>query len=170
MGRDTLEQLSLFSEEEKTNYSSDVETQVCDDCKKELPLRSYRIKNNHTEITGVLSNVCGACDDTRRQKSKLRRSLLDDPDKDYKCPICFRTEKDLKSKGLVVDVKTYKIAVNKYARKSVWRLDHCHITEKVRGFLCNPCNTALGNFKDSIDVLKRAIQFMERSDDNSTDI
>jgi hypothetical protein len=41
-------------------------------------------------------------------------------------------------------------------------IDHCHTTGVVRGLICFSCNTALGHFKDDIDVLKSAIRYLER--------
>ena len=40
-------------------------------------------------------------------------------------------------------------------------VDHCHISKKIRGLLCNQCNYGLGNFKDNIDVIKKAISYLE---------
>ena len=39
-------------------------------------------------------------------------------------------------------------------------IDHCHSTNKVRGVLCTNCNTALGKFKDDIELLKKAINYL----------
>lgn len=40
-------------------------------------------------------------------------------------------------------------------------LDHCHTSLKVRGFLCDNCNTALGKFKDDVTRLKNAISYLQ---------
>jgi hypothetical protein len=39
-------------------------------------------------------------------------------------------------------------------------VDHDHTTGKIRGLLCHHCNKALGGFKDSPDLLQRAINYL----------
>ena len=34
-----------------------------------------------------------------------------------------------------------------------WSVDHCHTTGYIRGVLCRTCNTGLGCFKDSLELL-----------------
>ena len=41
-------------------------------------------------------------------------------------------------------------------------LDHCHDTGKIRGLLCVKCNSGLGMFKDSVETLKAAIDYLSR--------
>lgn len=48
----------------------------------------------------------------------------------------------------------------------VKHLDHCHITGKIRGFLCSNCNTGLGLFKDNINLLESAIKYLRTHNDN----
>lgn len=40
-------------------------------------------------------------------------------------------------------------------------LDHCHDTNALRGFLCQDCNLGLGKFRDEIDTLYRAIEYLK---------
>lgn len=42
-------------------------------------------------------------------------------------------------------------------------VDHCHSTGNVRGLLCFSCNTLLGNAKDNVDILKKAIDYLEKT-------
>jgi hypothetical protein len=41
-------------------------------------------------------------------------------------------------------------------------VDHCHRTQRIRGLLCSACNTGLGSFRDSPELLKSAIKYLAR--------
>jgi hypothetical protein len=43
-------------------------------------------------------------------------------------------------------------------------VDHDHATGKIRGLLCRKCNSALGHFDDRLELLTRAVKYMESSD------
>ncbi len=40
-------------------------------------------------------------------------------------------------------------------------LDHNHSNGKVRGWICDSCNTGIGRFKDDITLLERAINYLK---------
>jgi len=39
-------------------------------------------------------------------------------------------------------------------------VDHCHITNKIRGLLCTKCNSLLGMANDNKDILQKAIEYL----------
>jgi len=63
-------------------------------------------------------------------------------EQDHKCAICKCDETE--------------------AFKGLLFVDHCHTTGKVRGLLCHHCNTALGKFRDSKEILSSAIDYVEK--------
>jgi len=42
-------------------------------------------------------------------------------------------------------------------------VDHCHSTGKVRGLLCNRCNSAIGQLQDDITILMNAINYLNKN-------
>jgi hypothetical protein len=63
------------------------------------------------------------------------------------CAICGKPETSIHNK------------TNKPRRLAV---DHDHATGKVRGLLCGSCNTAMGKFCDSVQVLQKVIMYLEK--------
>lgn len=39
-------------------------------------------------------------------------------------------------------------------------IDHCHTTGKVRGLLCNPCNTAIGLLKENKQTIGNLVRYL----------
>jgi Recombination endonuclease VII len=40
-------------------------------------------------------------------------------------------------------------------------VDHCHETMKIRGLLCRGCNSGIGFMKDNVDIVRRAVTYLE---------
>jgi len=53
-----------------------------------------------------------------------------------------------------------EISYDKENRHEWPNIDHCHLTNKVRGTLCGYCNNLLGRAKDDIDILESAISYL----------
>src|SRR5688500_5862611 len=43
-----------------------------------------------------------------------------------------------------------------------WYIDHCHVSGRVRGFLCSRCNTGLGMFLDDPVLMRAAAEYVEK--------
>ena len=91
---------------------------------------------------------CAECkNDANRLRAKMRK-VNKPPGKDYTCPICLGTEEVVKGRG--------------GKNNAPWCCDHDHETKLFRGYLCHSCNRALGSFKDNVENMKRAIEWLEK--------
>ena len=50
--------------------------------------------------------------------------------------------------------------------EDVWDVDHNHETGAVRGILCPPCNKGLGFLRDDVEVIRRALKYLEGTESN----
>lgn len=49
-------------------------------------------------------------------------------------------------------------------KRRCFHVDHNHDTGKIRGLLCGNCNSGLGNLRDDVGLLNRAIQYLTASE------
>ena len=56
-----------------------------------------------------------------------------------------------------------KCAICGNSTNNTLNVDHCHMTNKFRGLLCSNCNTGLGLFKDNIETLQKAIEYLKNA-------
>ncbi len=117
-------------------------------------LRSYCIDCGTKRRLEYYHNQGGKAKQQQRSfKYNLSRYGITKTDYDYllnkqnkKCAICGATE-----------------VLRKDKRNDSLYVDHCHSTGKIRGLLCNNCNSGLGMFKDKIENLKAAIEYLNEN-------
>lgn len=141
----------------------------CTKCERELPLQRFGSKswtNQDGSKTFTKKSHCRDCINQSNleryhnnpQTKKAHRSAS------YRHRIkCYGITEDdydrmLKEQG-------DKCKSCKEASERTLNIDHCHKTGKVRGLLCNNCNTALGHAKDDVERLKLLIRYLEENNE-----
>ncbi len=102
---------------------------------------------NHWYYVNVRTKEARKIAADRQRKSHLKIAYgitAEDYDRMYneqqgRCAICGKHQSELKRK---------------------LHVDHNHITGKVRGLLCMPCNSLLGYSYDNAEILKNAIAYL----------
>tara|TARA_R110001583_G_scaffold28879_7_gene101792 strand:+ start:10495 stop:10965 length:471 start_codon:yes stop_codon:yes gene_type:complete len=155
MGRNTLEdqQIELFLDIKSIDKSSGVKN--CLRCGEEKPLSSYGITHHRADGTSKERNICKECNKSQGDIVKKLRETIPPPGENHQCPICLRNKQDLES-----DYSTENAYQNV---ATAWVLDHDHDSGEFRGWLCNPCNSALGWFQDNINKVRRAVKYLENN-------
>lgn len=137
------------------------ETWVCKKCVKEAT-RRYResqgnprdltkCKNGHlisTDNVNLYSNGttrCKTCVQVNMQTSRLKKYGITQEQFE---------ELEVRQKGACA------VCHQSMAGLRNLHIDHDHVTGQVRGLLCSQCNTALGKFRDSPEVLIAAAKYL----------
>lgn len=127
----------------------DFSKKICNICHKLKNTTEFAKNQNAKNNRSVRRPSCKGCrkqlegvDVSKAEKNKwLKSKPVDEP---FECPIC--------SKRTIASI-TSKVV-----------LEHDHRSGKVRGWVCDSCNTGIGRFKDDKKLLTRAIKFIELSD------
>ena len=69
----------------------------------------------------------------------------------------------LKEQNYSCDICKIKNPSSKRKGSNKFNVDHCHSTGKVRGLLCNSCNTAIGHLNDDETNLISALRYLRRA-------
>lgn len=119
-------------------------TKECTTCEEQKPLWKY--SKESASKNSRLRNECQDCNWNNRQfLGDLRETLVEpfwDKDKEEGDPCqrpgCGRTDKKL-------------------------TLDHCHVTDKPRGWLCTYCNRSIGQLGDTIESAYDTVQYFKNA-------
>ena len=118
---------------------------VCNVCHRLLDTTKFQKNQNGKGDRTIRRPSCNDCRETidgvgisAADRKKWKTKPAYEP---FKCPICQKT---------TIPSLTSKVV-----------LDHDHTNGRVRGWICDSCNTGIGRFKDDVSLLKRAIIFLE---------
>ncbi len=111
----------------------------CIECRRKYEVNSFH-KHKHKRPYDYLSDK-----DRKLQRSfgiSYSEYLTMLEAQDGKCAICGTTDT---------------------GKRKAFAVDHCHNTGKIRGLLCSNCNTGIGNLRDDIELLERAIEYLRNT-------
>ena len=119
---------------------------VCNVCHRYLPTVKFSKNQNGKGDRPIRRPSCDECrkiidginmtTKDKREWEKTKPNL-----EIFVCPICHK--------------KTIPGLTSKVV------LDHDHKTGRPRAWICDSCNTGIGRFKDEVDLLKNAIEYLE---------
>jgi len=119
---------------------------VCNVCHRLLDTTEFDKNQNGKDNRTIRRPSCNECrekiDGVDIPSAEKRRLSETKPEYEiFQCPICQKT---------TIPGLTSKVV-----------LDHDHTNGRVRGWICDSCNTGIGRFKDDVSLLERAIIFLK---------
>ena len=130
------------------------EYKACLKCNQLIKQIDYEITVWYkTSDLPVWRPTCDHCLKKIRKDLNEIKKRYGDPPPDYRCPVCKKdSEQILKERP--------KKQLTKNPFRSCWSWDHNHETGKFRGWTCQECNRALGEFGDNVAILENAIAYL----------
>ena len=121
---------------------------TCGHCKETLPLNEFHKRTYASGNIGY-QNKCKKCTTTVKRSyykphERIRKTL-------------GISDTQFEQLMMVDNCEICNVALEKK------NIDHCHSSGKVRGVLCNNCNTALGLVGDNVKTLSRMIDYLNQS-------
>lgn len=145
-GKNLVLSKSDFDTFDPTKTGDAFSKKVCNVCHRLLPTTQFSRNQNGVNNRIIRRPSCNDCreviDGVDVPSADKRKWAESKPEYEpFQCPIC------------------QKITVPSLTSKVV--LDHDHNNGRVRGWICDSCNTGIGRFKDDISLLERAIAFLK---------
>jgi len=121
---------------------------ICNVCHKLKKTTEFAKNQNAKNNRSVRRPSCKNCRIKMEgvevsREDKLKWNKKKPTNEPFECPIC--------KKRTVAGV-TSKVV-----------LEHDHRTGKAGGWICDSCNTGLGRFKDDVELLQTAIEFLKKN-------
>jgi hypothetical protein len=142
----------------KPHNKLDVKERKCSCCKEVKAIELFGWNN---AVKQIKASICKKCKNTMRhnkrmlnpvkEKARVKGNLL-----------TLKYNITLTDYNTMLYIQDSKCLICK-TYKEVLSVDHCHTTGKVRGLLCNHCNSMLGQAKDNIETLLAGIEYLKIS-------
>jgi len=58
--------------------------------------------------------------------------------------------------------KKPETSISRFGTPKRLTIDHCHITGRIRGLLCDNCNRGIGHLQDNVSILQAALEYLKR--------
>lgn len=125
----------------------------CSKCKETLPVSRF---HHRADQPHKLRSHCKAClNEYTKAHQRLHRRRIS-----YKYVLKTKYGLTLEDYERMEKTQRGKCAICKETPKRNLVVDHCHGTGKVRGLLCNTCNTGIGGLRDSLQLVKSALKYL----------
>lgn len=139
---------------------------VCHACKTDKPAMDFYLTRGNK---GGLAHECKPCSYARAQTWRLD-NRIGERNRPRRRRDYLRDQYDLTEAKLATMLASQagKCAICEVLLipgnrgTDALHIDHDHKTGVIRELLCHGCNTALGKFKDSEEVLRRAIEYLKK--------
>lgn len=159
----------------KKDWSTDEGFKICRKCLVKKPISEFNVHYGKTRTKDKLRNECKEC---QKAHSREHWKKIATRESEKKKLYHIKNRKvahgwHLKNKYGITLADYQKLLALQDGKCAIcgsdkprgryrhFAIDHNHTTGELRCLLCAPCNTGLGHFQDSPDLLRKAADYLE---------
>lgn len=128
---------------------------LCSRCKEFKPWSEFSKDKQHWSGHKSACKLCAVKDFKTWRASNLERARFNDKVSQYKSNYGLSHEDALS----LAKNRTRLCKICGQIKPLV--VDHCHVSGKVRGYICSACNSMLGYAQDNLNTLQKAIEYLK---------
>lgn len=137
---------------------------ICNKCKKEKTIDQFFKDSQRIDGRSYSCKECSRSKYASRGKEYRKRN----PNQRKNSQLKYEFGITLDEYNQMAEAQKGLCAIcNQESVKRNLDVDHDHSTGKIRGLLCGNCNKGIGLFKDSQDLLNKAVNYIRRSNEDS---
>lgn len=143
-------------------YDRPDDTRFCRLCEQTLPIASFRIRDARR---GTYRTECHECfkavararyhADPEKHRDRMRRT-------NYGLPLGEYDRKNAEQRGRCAICGEVETSLHFNGKSRQLFVDHHHATGQVRDLLCMRCNMGIGQFRDDPELLRKAIDYLNK--------
>ncbi len=160
-------------------------TKICPTCKERKEIDQFHLAHSHCKLCSAAYSRKHYEKNKERVKARMRADYARDPGKyleaaklrwktDPTMKLRHRVRRYKRTFGISFSIKEFLELQNAQqgrcaiclAKTEDLEIDHCHIKQVIRGLLCLNCNVLLGHAGDSVEILQKAIAYLQRRSAN----
>ena len=130
-----------------------IRTKICQRCGQPKHIDNFAHRSYSKNADRETKNYCKDCDRIAQKQVDKIKKQIGPPPADHVCDCCGKTEQ-----AILEEFRLHQGT----KKKTVWTYDHNHKTGSFRGIICQPCNTVMGNLKDSLDVANKVVKYIKK--------
>lgn len=125
----------------------------CAGCKEIKPFGAFYAATKYCKECSISQSIL-------LNKTRPRKKSASLPQKLRRIKYAFGISKEDYDKLVGGQDNKCAVCAVELTEETIPSIDHCHETMLVRGLLCRLCNNGLGNFRDSPELLSKAVQYL----------
>lgn len=137
---------------------------ICNECKDELPATPEYFHRRTSSLCGIRGTCKKCLSKNVNKKEKAKQYIITHKKERESARIKRNHNLSLNEYNIMLEKQNNNCCICGETLKTGSggrAIDHCHISGRIRGIVCQPCNVTMGLLKENTETLQSMITYLE---------